>query len=731
MAVAVALAALPAGAAANHSVLDLVSTGPAGGNLEKDANFRGASADGSVVFFETAESLVSEDTDGLQDVYARSGLTTMLVSTGPKGPNGAYGANFARASMDGTRVFFTTKDQLVDADTDNSIDVYQRSGTTTTLVSSGPDGGNGPNNALFDGASDDGTHVFFHTSEKLVTPDDNDSGADVYERSGSTTKLVTTGPAGGNAGIPAIFKGTSQDGTRVFFETYESLVSDDMDATADVYERSGGVTSRLSFGPAGGNGSIDEFFDASYAGSSADGTRVFFETNEELVSGDTDIQWDVYQRSGGTTTLVSTAPGSGNGGFDADYRGASTDGTKVFFQTGEPLVAGDGDSTYQDVYQRSGANTMLISTGPLDAGGAFDSSFAGASADGSHVFFSTPLALVSADGDGNWRDLYDRFAGGTNLVSTGPTDPNTGTNAFFGGASSDGSRAFFWTTDPLTSTDTDGGYQDVYERFNGATTLISNGPSGGNGPFGASFAGLSQDGLRVFFQTGESLGVADADSSLDVLVSYVNPLYPRPGGASPLRVSLVPAFSPCSSANAMHVAPLDYPSCSPPALQSSLLTTSTTGKGSAFARFVAIPGNTATVEDEADVRVAASASDVRNRSDGSDYIGKVILETQIRMTDKANAFSGNGSATVEDTHLGIPVDCIENPDTAIGGSCNVDTSIDTLVPNFVKEGKRTVIEAFGLNVLDAGPDGSVGPGCPPTCGSGDETVFLNQGVFVP
>ena len=97
-------------------------------------------------------------------------------------------------------------------------------------------------------------------------------------------------------------------------------------------------------------------------------------------------------------------------------------------------MAGDGDSTYQDVYQRSGANTMLISTGPLDAGGAFDSSFAGASADGSHVFFSTPLALVSADGDGNWRDVYDRFAGGTNLVSTGPTDPNTGTNAFFGGA---------------------------------------------------------------------------------------------------------------------------------------------------------------------------------------------------------------------------------------------------------------------------------------------------------
>ena len=33
---------------------------------------------------------------------------------------------------------------------------------------------------------------------------------------------------------------------------------------------------------------------------------------------------------------------------------------------------------------------------------------------------------------------------------------------------------------------------------------------------------------------------------------------------------------------------------------------------------------------------------------------------------------------------------------------------------------------------DAGADGDViVAGCPPTCGTGDETVFLREGVFTP
>ena len=49
-----------------------------------------------------------------------------------------------------------------------------------------------------------------------------------------------------------------------------------------------------------------------------------------------------------------------------------------------------------------------------------------------------------------------------------------------------------------------------------------------------------------------------------------------------------------------------------------------------------------------------------------------------------------------------------------------------------------MISTFSMQMLDVGPDGVIAPssdpfglGCPPTCGSGDEKVFLRQGVFTP
>src|SRR4029453_14724584 len=148
-----------------------------------------------------------------------------------------------------------------------------------------------------------------------------------YERSGSSTTLLTTGPAGGNGPFHTYFEGVSTAGSPVAFGTRESLVSTDTDSSEDVYQHSGAGTAIVSTGPAGGNGA----FEALLSGSSADGSRVFFRTAESLVSSDTDHAGDVYQRSGGTTTIVSTGPAGGNGALSAHFDGASADGTRVFF----------------------------------------------------------------------------------------------------------------------------------------------------------------------------------------------------------------------------------------------------------------------------------------------------------------------------------------------------------------------------------------------------------------
>src|SRR5207245_2153745 len=184
-------------------------------------------------------------------------------------------------------------------------------------------------------------------------------------------------------------------------------------------------------GPNGGNGP----FPADYAGSSADGSHVFFHTNEQLTSDDTDSSQDVYDRSAGTTTLVSIGATGRNGAVNEAFEGASADGSKVFFVTSESLESGDTDDQ-QDIYQRSGGTTTLLSTGSSGGNGNGRVNYVGASADGSHVFFETQESLVPEDVDG-FIDVYDHTSSGTALISPGGTDNQGATNAYYVGSSQD------------------------------------------------------------------------------------------------------------------------------------------------------------------------------------------------------------------------------------------------------------------------------------------------------
>ena len=174
-------------ALANHSTKDLVSIGPTGGNGPNDVFFSFASGDGARAFFETPESLVAADTDTAYDIYERQGGTTTLISTGPSGGNGNFDAFPSDVSSNGLRVFFETEESLVAGDTDAFFDVYQRFNGTTTLMSTGSTGGNGPLDVFFHDISTDGARVFFETEEQLVAGD-TDSQADVYERVSGTTE---------------------------------------------------------------------------------------------------------------------------------------------------------------------------------------------------------------------------------------------------------------------------------------------------------------------------------------------------------------------------------------------------------------------------------------------------------------------------------------------------------------------------------------------------------------
>ncbi len=727
---AIFLLLLAAGAGANHTSKEQVSVGTTGGNGAINSFFDATSADGTHAYFETSESLVSGDTDGVFDIYERTGGTTNLVSTGPSGGNGASDAFFDGTSTDGTKVFFDTAEQLVPADTDSSIDLYQRSGGTTTLLSTGPTGGNGAFDVTWDGASQDGSRVFFETNEPLVGTD-TDTNYDIYQRSGGTTTLVSTGPAGGNGAFSPIFDGVSADGTHVFFDTDEPLAAGDTDAQLDVYDRAGGTTTLVSTGSSGGNGA----FGATYQGNSSSGARVWFETRESLEPGDADPATcgisldqpciDVYERAGGTTTRVSTGPAGGNGGFDALFDGAAQDGTHVFFHTQEQLVSGDTDAQ-RDVYDRSGGTTTQASSGPTGGNGAIDAFYDGASADGTHVFFDTAESLVASDTDTR-SDVYDRSAGATSWVSTGSSGGNGAFDSFFEGISQDGQRVFFATAESLEPGDTDV-FSDVYERFSGATTRISFGPNGGNAALSAFFDDVSVDGRVVFFNTRESLISSDTDAVRDVYSATVD-LYPRPKGATPVRVSMVPAYQPCTSANRTHGAPLAFPSCNPPVQASGQLTVGTFDSNGADAnsigsvRLDVTPGDPATPANEADVRIAMSFSDVRQKQPSlADYTGQVQLVLSARVTDKMNGPTQTEPGT-GGVDFPVTVPCTATTSTTVGSTCATLTTFNSVLPGSIVEAKRAIWALSKVNVFDGGPDGVVS--------TAPNTLFATQGVFVP
>ena len=77
----------------------------------------------------------------------------------------------------------------MNSDTDaGALDVYERAGGTTTLISNGPSNPQGAADAFFERISQDGTRVAFHTAESLLSGDADGGGTDVYVvRTGVTT----------------------------------------------------------------------------------------------------------------------------------------------------------------------------------------------------------------------------------------------------------------------------------------------------------------------------------------------------------------------------------------------------------------------------------------------------------------------------------------------------------------------------------------------------------------
>jgi hypothetical protein len=317
-------------------------------------------------------------------------------------------AHFEGASVDGSKVFFTTSQPLLGGDT-NSSEIYEYdfdalTGEKVVRVSDGDSTVANPSGQV-EGVvqtSEDGSHVYF-VAKGVLTTTPNSQGQ--MAREGANNLYVferdARHPAGSNAFIAALAGSDKElwsgkapadvtpDGRFIVFtSTTDHLTTDDTSTAAQVFEYDAQTDAlvRVSIGQNGynDNGNTD------VAGASINSPG-FAEANSDPTK-----YWS------GLTM--------------------STDGAYVFFQSSDGLApqalnheaigepSGSEELYATNVYEYHEGNVYLISDG-RDVGrkGAY---LIGTGASGADVLFTTVDQLAPQDTDTN-RDIYDaRIDGG-------------------------------------------------------------------------------------------------------------------------------------------------------------------------------------------------------------------------------------------------------------------------------------------------------------------------------
>jgi hypothetical protein len=374
--------------------------------LENSYNFTGASRDLSRAWFTSAGHLLPGDaarTEGTS-VYELDGSALRQVDVKDDGGLVSNcGASFARASRDGTRVFFGANPGC-----GPNSHVFLRAGGHTTDISAsrctladcGPEA-----SVSLVSITPDGSFAFLYTAQRL-TDEDSDELADFYRydvAGGRLELLYTRSP--GSSGTP-ISTVRSADGSRSFFLSSGPLTPDGSpeQAELDVVDDQG-----LRFISA----SADDFQ------VSLDGRYAFFPTASRLTATDSDESIDVYRYDAVTDSYLelSAGPeGRGNGpfavtitnGIGKTSTGGPTVGRSVFFETVEQLLPQDGNDK-TDVYEWTEAGGLgLISAGTP----GFSAQYLGSSRDDSTALFVTNATLLPSDRDGGEQDVYAARIGG-------------------------------------------------------------------------------------------------------------------------------------------------------------------------------------------------------------------------------------------------------------------------------------------------------------------------------
>jgi hypothetical protein len=385
-----------------------------------DAKYTGNSADASHVLFQTAEPLVEPETGPAQiageNVYDRSGGETVLVGVAEDGSLVSQcGADVNRAaelgtrtiSDDGTRIAFIAPDPAAGCFSEPTRLYLRVGGQETREVSHSqlsPEDPTAPVNLRYQGMTPDGGKLFFDSANRLSADAGSEGGLYEYDVASHSLHLL--------AAAEATVRAISDDGSRLYFTSGTQLTASGNLESGNtyLYKYENGTPSLVA--------NVEFATTQATAFANPDGSTLAFVASGPVTAysthGFTEVY--VYDSASDQTRCVSCMPNGAAPTANArlltneviNARPVSGAGRRVFFESPDRLAPGDSNSSV-DVYEFDGEASHLISSGDASA----PSYFAGASANGSDVMFSTPASLVAVDTDGESVDIYDaRVDGG-------------------------------------------------------------------------------------------------------------------------------------------------------------------------------------------------------------------------------------------------------------------------------------------------------------------------------
>jgi len=379
----------------------LVSTTETGAAIAGgDVGALDVSADGSRI---VVAKQVDEDSEGNRHWRPYLHLGTGAGSV-PLAPGTTSGVLFAGMTDDGEDVFFTTVDELLPADGDESADLYRSH--------VGPGGGPAVLSLLSGGSNSDGCDP--------AANGDGENWNAVGASSGEDCGVVSIGGGGGVAGGSGA----------IYFLSPEALDGEGTAGEPNLFAIAPGGTAEhvatlepdnpLVLDSVADN-EIHRYGDFQTSGN---GEFAVFDSDLDLTSfqsrGHTQIFR--YELGGDALICASCAPSGAAPISDSplpNHGLAVTDDGRVFFSSAEAFVLRDTNEV-KDAYEFSdlGAEpvTQLISTG----GSLEDSGMLSVTPDGEDAFFFTRQVLVATDGNGSTVKIYDARENGGFLFDPPP-----------------------------------------------------------------------------------------------------------------------------------------------------------------------------------------------------------------------------------------------------------------------------------------------------------------------